>query len=51
MVGAGLTPIGADFRKEGGEKSKTLLIYEKVDGKTTHHICLLRRSNVKQEVS
>ena len=47
----GITPIGADFRKEGGEKSKTELIYEKVDGKATHPICLLRRSHVKQEVS
>jgi hypothetical protein len=45
------TSIGADFRKEGGEKSKTLLIDEKVDGKPTHHICLLRRSHIKQEVS
>ena len=43
--------IGADLRKKGGGKSKTLLTYEKVDGKTTHHICFLRRNNVKQEVS
>ncbi|MGZ6366829.1 MAG: hypothetical protein ACXWPS_12765, partial [Ktedonobacteraceae bacterium] len=30
---SGDTPIGADFRKKGGEKSKTLLPCEKVDGK------------------
>jgi hypothetical protein len=45
------TPIGADFRKKGGEKSKTLLAGEKVDEDTTHHICFLRRNNVKQDPS